>query len=206
MANGDDSRAQVSALADVRREWVEAVARKNTARLRELVTDDYEAWSHAAAPLQGPDAVVAAMDVALRQYRIAQSFHPVEAVIVGDWAFERGIEKVRLTPHAGGAEHLIERRAFLVYRRGADGRWRFARGITCGVPGAPAIAAHNGEAIVERERCAAIADQRARLWESTGAKYSRGDYPPEALVEARERRNEALVIADMIRTEGTGRP
>ena len=53
----------------------------------------------------------------------------------------------------------------------------------------------------ERERCAVVADQRARLWESSARRMSSGSWPPEAVVEARERRKEALVIADAIRAD-----
>ena len=53
----------------------------------------------------------------------------------------------------------------------------------------------------ERERCAAVADQRAQLWESSARRMASGRWPAEALVEARERRNEALVIADALRAD-----
>ena len=53
----------------------------------------------------------------------------------------------------------------------------------------------------ERERCAALADHRARLWESSARRFSSGQWPADALAEARERRKEAIVIADAIRAD-----
>ena len=53
----------------------------------------------------------------------------------------------------------------------------------------------------ERERCAAVADHRARLWEASARRMSAGPWPADALVEARERRKEALVIADALRAD-----
>ena len=53
----------------------------------------------------------------------------------------------------------------------------------------------------ERERCAARADQRADLWEASARRMSSGGWPAEALVEARERRKEALVLADALRVD-----
>lgn len=50
----------------------------------------------------------------------------------------------------------------------------------------------------ERERCAAIAERRVRLWESSGRMSSPG-WPTGALAEASARRNEAQFIADAIR-------
>ena len=53
----------------------------------------------------------------------------------------------------------------------------------------------------ERERCAAVADHRARLWEASARRMSTGPWPADARVEARERRKEALVIADALRAD-----
>lgn len=53
----------------------------------------------------------------------------------------------------------------------------------------------------ERERCAAVADRRAALWEASGRRMSSASWPTEGLIEARERRKEALVIADAIRED-----
>jgi hypothetical protein len=53
----------------------------------------------------------------------------------------------------------------------------------------------------ERERCAAVADHRARVWEASARRMSSGGWPAEGLVEARERRKEALVLADALRAD-----
>jgi hypothetical protein len=53
----------------------------------------------------------------------------------------------------------------------------------------------------ERERCALLADRRAALWEASGRRMSSASWPSEGLVEARERRKEALVLADAIRED-----
>ena len=53
----------------------------------------------------------------------------------------------------------------------------------------------------ERERCAVLADRRAELWEASARRMASGAWPTEGLVEARERRKEALVLADAIRED-----
>jgi len=58
----------------------------------------------------------------------------------------------------------------------------------------------------ERERCAALADRRARLWEASARRMSSGTWPAAALVEARERRNEALALADALRVDAPAPP
>ena len=51
-----------------------------------------------------------------------------------------GIERMRLTPRGGGPRQDLVQRALLIMRRGADGRWRYARGMTNGLPTADAPA------------------------------------------------------------------
>jgi ketosteroid isomerase-like protein len=50
--------------------------------------------------------------------------------VLGDWAFERGWDVQTVTPRAGGPGKVQRQRVFLMLRRGADGRWRFARGMS----------------------------------------------------------------------------
>ena len=124
--------------AALRAAWVAAVADRDPDVLRFLLAEDYEVWAHGAAPIVGPDAAIAAMRGALERFSIAQSFEPLETLIAGDWAFERGIERMTVTPRGGGASQQITQRAFLILRRGADGQWRYARGMTNGLPATPA--------------------------------------------------------------------
>jgi uncharacterized protein (TIGR02246 family) len=131
------SAADRSALAALHAAWVSAVARGDATALRELLTDDYEAWAHGAPPPRGAQATAAAMAAAAARYAIEQHFEPLETVVAGDWAFARGLERVRITPRGGGESRVQEQRALLIMRRGADGRWRYARGMTNGPPPAP---------------------------------------------------------------------
>jgi ketosteroid isomerase-like protein len=120
--------------AGVRAAWIAAVAANNPDALRPLLTEDYEVWAHATASLHGIDAAVAAMRAALERYHIEQSFEPIETVIAGDWAFERGVERMTITPIGAGSTQTLAQRALLILRRGADGNWRYARGFTNGLP------------------------------------------------------------------------
>lgn len=120
--------------AEVRAAWIAAVAANDPDALRPLLTEDYEVWAHATASLHGIEAAVAAMRAALERYHIEQSFEPVETVIAGDWAFERGVERMTITPIGGGSTQTLAQRALLILRRGADGNWRYARGFTNGLP------------------------------------------------------------------------
>jgi uncharacterized protein (TIGR02246 family) len=127
----DDDRAAIDALRDT---WVAVVASGDARGLAELVTPDYEVWAHGAPTLGGPKMVVATMGAALAKYSVSQSYEPTETVVVGDWAFQRGIEHIRAVPKGGGPAHESSNRALLILRRGEDGRWRYARGMTNGLP------------------------------------------------------------------------
>src|SRR5512138_2945265 len=114
----------------LRTAWIAAIAAHDAEALRPLLADDYEVWAHGAPPLKGIEATVAAMGAALARYAIAQSFEVLESVIAGDWAFERGLERITVTPLAGGASLTRTQRALLILRRTTDGQWQFARGMT----------------------------------------------------------------------------
>jgi uncharacterized protein (TIGR02246 family) len=124
----------LAAIAAVRDAWVRAVADGNADGLRDFLADDYEVWAHGAEPIRGPDAAAAAMRAALARFEVAQSFEPIETVVCGDWAFQRGIETMIVTPREGGDPREMSQRALLILRRGPDGKWRYARGMTNGLP------------------------------------------------------------------------
>jgi ketosteroid isomerase-like protein len=129
-----------AALAAVHAAWVAAIAAiaaSDADALGPLLADDYELWANGAEPLRGRNSAVAAMRGALARYRIAQSFEPIETVIAGDWAFERGLDRMTITPLEGGPSQSLTQRALLVLRRGTDGAWKYARGMTNQLPADP---------------------------------------------------------------------
>jgi len=118
------------AIDALRAAWTNAVAARNPDALKDLLTDDYEVWPQSAPPIVGPAAAAAAMRGAIDRFDIVQSFEAIETVVAGDWAFERGIERMTLTPRGGGETTNMEQRTFLIEHKGVDGKWRFARGMT----------------------------------------------------------------------------
>lgn len=125
-----------TAIAELHAAWVRAIEEGDAAALGDLVTEDYEVWANGALPLTGRVAVRAAMAGALERYAVAPAFDSQELIVAGDWAFERGIERMRVTPKTGGDVQERAQRALFVMRRDADGRWRYARGMTNMLPAA----------------------------------------------------------------------
>jgi uncharacterized protein (TIGR02246 family) len=110
--------------------WRSALRKGDIEAVANLVTEDAEFWSHGAAALTGRRALADAFRPFLTGYELLQDFDCHELIVRGDLAFMRGLERNRLEPRSAGETLEVQQRAFSVMRRGVDGRWRFARGMT----------------------------------------------------------------------------
>jgi uncharacterized protein (TIGR02246 family) len=52
-----------------------------------------------------------------------------EVRVAGDWAFERGTYRIRVTPRAGGESFPDTGKYITIYEKQPDGAWRMARDI-----------------------------------------------------------------------------
>jgi uncharacterized protein (TIGR02246 family) len=112
-------------------EWIDAVREGDVDALAEMVTEDALFLATGAPPVAGREAVSEAYPAIFARHRIEQGFEEEELVIAGDWAFCRGLERFTATPRNGGPPvALAGRRALSILQKGADGRWRFARGMS----------------------------------------------------------------------------
>jgi hypothetical protein len=57
----------------------------------------------------------------------------------------------------------------------------------------------HGTARRERDRCAAVEEERVKMWQASARRMSSGIWPTVAIAEARARLNEALALADALR-------
>ena len=111
-------------------DFSEALRRGDCDTLADLVTDDAEFWSPGAAAVRGRDHVRTMMREACEKYSVDRSWEEIERVVGDDFAVSVGIERTRAVPRTGGEPLETTQRGWTLARRGADGRWRFARGIT----------------------------------------------------------------------------
>jgi uncharacterized protein (TIGR02246 family) len=109
--------------------WRDAIRRHDIEGVLSLLEPDYLLWSPGAAALT-VDALRPRLAVAFAAYDIEPSFERDEQIVFGDWAFERGWDVQAFSPRAGGPAQVQRQRVFLILRRGADSRWRFARGMS----------------------------------------------------------------------------
>jgi uncharacterized protein (TIGR02246 family) len=110
--------------------WRDAIRRGDVDAALELLTPDYVLWPAGAPPIEGREPVRALFTVALERYRIDPTFECEEGIESGDLAFERGWDVQTVKPRDGGPPQTSRQRVFLVLRRGEDGRWRYARGMS----------------------------------------------------------------------------
>lgn len=110
--------------------WATAIRDADMDALGALVTEDAEFWTHGAAPLKGPKALIEAFEPFFAQFEMQQDFTLQELIVLDQYAFMRGFEVNRLLPRDGGETVEVRQRAFSLLRREQDGRWRFARGMT----------------------------------------------------------------------------
>ena len=109
--------------------WREAFQRQDLEAILDLLTPDYVLWA-AGAPPMGRDELRPRLATALATYDLVPAFECEERLVSGDLAFERGWDIQEVRPRAGGDARSQRQRVFLILRRGSDGQWRFARGMS----------------------------------------------------------------------------
>jgi ketosteroid isomerase-like protein len=109
--------------------WRDAIRRKDVDAVFGLLSPDYLLYAPNAAPM-GLDQLRPRLTAALALYDIEPSFERDEQIVSGDLAFERGWDVQTIRPLTGGPVQIQRQRVFLVLKKGDDGRWRFARGMS----------------------------------------------------------------------------
>ena len=113
--------------------WRDAIQRKDVEAIFSLLSPDYLLYAPNAGPMDIAQ-LRPRLTQALAVYDIEPSFEREEQIVSGDLAFERGWDVQTIRPLNGGAVQVQRQRVFLVLKKGDDGRWRFARGMSQAAP------------------------------------------------------------------------
>ena len=108
--------------------WADAFRRKDVDAIVSLLTPDYVLLRPGAAGMTA-EAIRPALEAAFASVDIDMAFEREERIVSGDLAFEQGWDVQTLRPRAGGDARTQRQHVALVLQRGADGVWRFARGM-----------------------------------------------------------------------------
>jgi len=109
--------------------WADAMNREDVEAVFDLLTPDYLLLA-TTGRLLGREQLQPLFAAALQTLRITPSFEREEQIVDGDLAFERGWDIQMTVNKADGTTRTQRSRVFLILRRGPDGRWRFARGMS----------------------------------------------------------------------------
>ena len=124
-----------SGIDELYKAWGDAFRRQDVQAIFELLTSDYVLWP-AGAPPMTRDSLEPRLVATLGAYEVTPSFEREERLVNGDLAFECGWDVQQIRPRASGEMKTLRQRVFLILRRGSDGKWRFARGMSQPGPGA----------------------------------------------------------------------
>ena len=120
--------ADLAAIEDFNRRYVQAINDGDIATLAALTTDDHLMIMPNRPPLAGKAALVESMTRAFERTEIDETWTPVETVVDGDLAYQRGTYTVAAREKGSDAEMRATSGSFLrIYRRQPNGEWRMTR-------------------------------------------------------------------------------
>jgi ketosteroid isomerase-like protein len=123
---GDD--ADRAAIEDFNAHYVQAINDGDIDALAALTTDDHIMLAPNRPPLVGKEANIEAMARVFDQTEIDEEWVPLETVVAGDWAYQRGTFSVGARPRGETGEMRVVSGSFLrIYRRQPNGAWRMIR-------------------------------------------------------------------------------
>ncbi len=117
----------LAAIGEFNKKYLQAINDGDIATLSSLTTEDHIMITPGRAPIVGKAANDAANGRAFQQFKIDETWTPVETVVSGDLAYQRGTYTVAATPKAGGNTTRTSGHFLRIYRRQPDGQWRMTR-------------------------------------------------------------------------------
>ena len=121
-----DELAQITAFNE---RYLRSINEEDIRTLSNLTTDGHIMLPPNSEPVVGKSANDAVNGGAFQRYDFSETWTPVETVIDGDLAFQRGTFTTIATPKsAGEGERLEVNGSFMrIYQRQASGEWRMTR-------------------------------------------------------------------------------
>jgi ketosteroid isomerase-like protein len=126
-ANRPTLAQDLAAITEFNRRYLKAINDEDIATLSSLTTEDHIMIASGRAPLVGKAANDEANGRVFKQFDIVETWTPVETVVDGDLAYQRGTFTVEATPRAGGNTTKTSGNFLRIYRRQANGEWRMTR-------------------------------------------------------------------------------
>jgi ketosteroid isomerase-like protein len=122
-----DTSADLAAITAFNTRYLKAINDGDIVTLSSLTNDDHVMLTPSRAPLVGKVANDAANGRTFQSSKIDETWMPVETVIDGDLAYQRGTFAVVATPKSGGPSRTTHGNFLRIYRREPDGSWWMTR-------------------------------------------------------------------------------
>lgn len=119
--------ADLAAIAAFNQRYLQSINDGDIETLSNLTTEEHVMLAPNRVPIVGKEANDAANRRVFELFDIDETWTPVETVVAGDWAWQRGTYTVAATPRAGGAARNTSGNFLRIYRRQEDGSWRMIR-------------------------------------------------------------------------------
>jgi ketosteroid isomerase-like protein len=119
--------ADLAAITAFNARYLKAINDGDLATLSALTNDDHMMISPNRPPVTGKAANDVANGRTFQLSRIDETWVPVETVIDGNLAYQRGTFTVIASPKAGGAARTTHGNFLRIYRRHPDGSWWMTR-------------------------------------------------------------------------------
>ena len=117
----------VAAIMEFNKHYLGAINDEDIKTLAALTTDGHVMIAPNRPPIVGKAANDAMNGRAFQQFEFDESWSPVETVVSGDLAFQRGTYVSSAKPRAGGESRTIRGSFLRIYQRQVNGEWRMTR-------------------------------------------------------------------------------
>ena len=117
----------LAAIAAFNKRYLGAINDEDIATLSSLTTEGHVMLAPNRAPIVGKKANDELNGGAFQQFNFDESWTPIETVVSGNLAFQRGTYTTAITPKAGGDKREIKGSFLRIYQRQSNGEWRMTR-------------------------------------------------------------------------------
>ncbi|HEY6455769.1 MAG TPA: nuclear transport factor 2 family protein [Steroidobacteraceae bacterium] len=122
-----DTSAQLAAISAFNARYLKAINEGDIATLSSVTNDDHVMISPNRPPVTGKADNDAANGRTFQRSKIDETWMPIETVIDGDLAYQRGTFMVVASPRTGGVSRTTHGNFLRIYRRQSDGSWWMTR-------------------------------------------------------------------------------
>ena len=117
----------LAAIEAFNQRYLKAINDEDIAALSALTTEGHIMLAPNRPAIVGKAANDEVNGRAFEQFDFDETWTPVETVVSGDWAHQRGTFTVIATPKAGGERREVSGNFLRIYARQPNGEWRMIR-------------------------------------------------------------------------------